>query len=57
MSPSRRDWNVWGRERTGESSRPGPTERIYKEELLPLEDVAEGAAAFLEKRRPEWKHR
>ncbi|MFL6261270.1 MAG: enoyl-CoA hydratase/isomerase family protein [Thermoanaerobaculia bacterium] len=33
------------------------TERIYKEELLPLEDVAEGAAAFLEKRRPEWKHR
>jgi cyclohexa-1,5-dienecarbonyl-CoA hydratase len=33
------------------------TERIYKEELLPLEDVAEGAAAFLEKRRPAWKHR
>jgi cyclohexa-1,5-dienecarbonyl-CoA hydratase len=33
------------------------TERIYKEELLPLEDVAEGAAAFLEKRRPEWRHR
>lgn len=33
------------------------TERIYKEELLPLEDVAEGAAAFLEKRRPVWKHR
>jgi cyclohexa-1,5-dienecarbonyl-CoA hydratase len=33
------------------------TERIYKEELLPLEDVAEGAAAFLEKRKPEWKHR
>lgn len=33
------------------------TELIYKEELLPLEDVAEGAAAFLEKRRPEWKHR
>lgn len=33
------------------------TERIYKEELLPLEDVEEGAAAFLEKRRPAWKHR
>jgi enoyl-CoA hydratase/carnithine racemase len=33
------------------------TERIYKEELLPLEDVAEGAAAFLEKRKAEWKHR
>jgi cyclohexa-1,5-dienecarbonyl-CoA hydratase len=33
------------------------TERIYKEELLPLEDVAEGAAAFLEKRRPVWKDR
>jgi cyclohexa-1,5-dienecarbonyl-CoA hydratase len=33
------------------------TERIYKEELLPLEDVEEGAAAFMEKRRPVWKHR
>jgi enoyl-CoA hydratase/carnithine racemase len=33
------------------------TERIYKEELMPLEDVAEGAAAFLEKRRPVWKDR
>jgi cyclohexa-1,5-dienecarbonyl-CoA hydratase len=33
------------------------TERIYKEELLPLEDVEEGAAAFLEKRRPVWKNR
>jgi cyclohexa-1,5-dienecarbonyl-CoA hydratase len=33
------------------------TERIYKEELLPLEDLEEGAAAFLEKRRPVWKHR
>ncbi|HEV2851759.1 MAG TPA: enoyl-CoA hydratase/isomerase family protein [Thermoanaerobaculia bacterium] len=32
------------------------TERIYKEELLPLEDLEEGAAAFLEKRRPVWKH-
>jgi cyclohexa-1,5-dienecarbonyl-CoA hydratase len=33
------------------------TERIYKEELLPLADVEEGAAAFLEKRRPVWRHR
>jgi cyclohexa-1,5-dienecarbonyl-CoA hydratase len=33
------------------------TERIYKEELLPLEDVNEGATAFLEKRRPVWRHR
>jgi cyclohexa-1,5-dienecarbonyl-CoA hydratase len=33
------------------------TERIYKEELLPLADVEEGVAAFLEKRRPVWKHR
>jgi cyclohexa-1,5-dienecarbonyl-CoA hydratase len=32
------------------------TERIYKEELLPLEDLAEGAAAFLEKRRAVWRH-
>ena len=33
------------------------TERIYKEELLPLEDVEEGAAAFLEKRPAVWKDR
>ncbi|MFL6195820.1 MAG: enoyl-CoA hydratase/isomerase family protein [Thermoanaerobaculia bacterium] len=33
------------------------TERIYKAELLPLEDLAEGAAAFLEKRRPVWRNR
>jgi cyclohexa-1,5-dienecarbonyl-CoA hydratase len=33
------------------------TERIYKEELLPLEDLEEGAAAFLAKRRPVWRHR
>ncbi|HEX9940618.1 MAG TPA: enoyl-CoA hydratase/isomerase family protein [Thermoanaerobaculia bacterium] len=33
------------------------TERIYKEELLPLEDLEEGAAAFLEKRRPMWRNR
>jgi cyclohexa-1,5-dienecarbonyl-CoA hydratase len=33
------------------------TERIYKEELLPLEDLAEGINAFLEKRRPVWRNR
>ena len=33
------------------------TERIYKEELLPLEDLEEGAAAFLAKRRAVWRHR
>ena len=33
------------------------TERIYKEELLLLEDLEEGAAAFLEKRKPAWRHR
>jgi cyclohexa-1,5-dienecarbonyl-CoA hydratase len=33
------------------------SERIYKEELLPLEDLEEGVAAFLEKRQPVWRHR
>jgi cyclohexa-1,5-dienecarbonyl-CoA hydratase len=33
------------------------TERIYKEELLPLADMAEGTAAFLAKRRPVWRNR
>lgn len=33
------------------------SERIYLEELAGTEDMEEGLAAFLDKRRPEWKHR
>jgi cyclohexa-1,5-dienecarbonyl-CoA hydratase len=33
------------------------TERLYVEELCPLEDMAEGVAAFLGKRPPLWTHR
>jgi enoyl-CoA hydratase/carnithine racemase len=32
-------------------------EEIYCRELLQTTDVAEGVAAFLEKRRPDWRHR
>jgi len=32
-------------------------ERLYLDELAPLADMREGVAAFLEKRRPEWRHR
>ena len=32
-------------------------EEIYCRELLQTEDVAEGVAAFLEKRPPNWRHR
>jgi cyclohexa-1,5-dienecarbonyl-CoA hydratase len=32
-------------------------ERLYLEELAATADMAEGIAAFLEKRPPEWKHR
>jgi cyclohexa-1,5-dienecarbonyl-CoA hydratase len=32
-------------------------ERLYLDELTRLEDMREGVAAFLEKRRPEWRHR
>lgn len=35
----------------------GEAERIYREELLALDDCAEGVEAFLEKRPPEWRHR
>jgi len=33
------------------------SEQIYREELLPTEDVEEGVRAFLEKRPPRWRHR
>ena len=33
------------------------TERLYLDELTELDDMREGVAAFLEKRRPEWRHR
>jgi cyclohexa-1,5-dienecarbonyl-CoA hydratase len=32
-------------------------ERLYAEELMRTEDAHEGLQAFLEKRRPAWKHR
>lgn len=33
------------------------SEEIYCQELLATEDVEEGVQAFLEKRKPDWKHR
>lgn len=33
------------------------TENLYLEQLRPLEDMAEGVTAFLEKRPPVWRHR
>jgi cyclohexa-1,5-dienecarbonyl-CoA hydratase len=32
-------------------------ERIYRDELVPTEDIEEGVRAFLEKRPPRWKDR
>jgi cyclohexa-1,5-dienecarbonyl-CoA hydratase len=32
-------------------------ERVFVDDLLRLEDVSEGIAAFFEKRRPEWRNR
>jgi len=32
-------------------------ERIYRDDVLPLEDCAEGVRAFLGKRAADWKHR
>ena len=31
-------------------------ERLYGEELMKLSDAHEGIAAFMEKRKPKWKH-
>jgi enoyl-CoA hydratase/carnithine racemase len=33
------------------------SEDLYLQELLKTEDVEEGARAFLEKRKPCWRHR
>jgi len=45
-----------GRDR-GFSEALAESERLYLDELCPTADMAEGVAAFLEKRRPVWKHR
>ncbi len=45
-----------GRDR-GFSEALTESERLYLDELCPTADMAEGIAAFLEKRRPVWKHR
>lgn len=45
-----------GRDR-GFSEALTESERLYLEELCPTADMEEGIAAFLEKRRPVWKHR
>lgn len=45
-----------GRDR-GFSSGLAEAERLYLDDLARTEDMQEGTAAFLEKRRPEWRHR
>lgn len=45
-----------GRDR-GFSTGLAEAERLYLDELARTEDMQEGIAAFLEKRKPEWRHR
>lgn len=45
-----------GRDR-GFSAGLAEAERLYLDELARTEDMQEGITAFLEKRRPEWRHR
>ena len=35
----------------------GESERLYLEELIEIEDMQEGLAAFLDKRSPTWRHK
>jgi len=32
-------------------------ENLYLHELMKTEDASEGVRAFMEKRKPEWRHR
>jgi enoyl-CoA hydratase/carnithine racemase len=41
----------------GLSERLERAEAIYRQELLRTEDAAEGVRAFLQKRKPSWRHR
>jgi cyclohexa-1,5-dienecarbonyl-CoA hydratase len=45
-----------GRDRTFDEAL-GESERLYLEELIEIEDMQEGLAAFLAKRSPEWQHK
>ncbi|HEX2253348.1 MAG TPA: enoyl-CoA hydratase/isomerase family protein [Thermoanaerobaculia bacterium] len=46
-----------GAEAGGQEAAIAECERLYLEELATTADMEEGLAAFLAKRRPEWKHR